>query len=34
VPDHWAKLDRISRDVHFISGLMVHKVRFAKPASF
>ena len=24
-----AKLDRLSRDVHFISGLMVHKVRFA-----
>src|SRR5690349_6513489 len=23
-----AKLDRLSRDVHFISGLMVHKVRF------
>jgi DNA invertase Pin-like site-specific DNA recombinase len=23
-----AKLDRISRDVHFISGLMVHKVSF------
>jgi hypothetical protein len=21
-----AKLDRLSRDVHFISGLMVHKV--------
>jgi DNA invertase Pin-like site-specific DNA recombinase len=24
-----AKLDRLSRDVHFISGLMAHKVRFA-----
>jgi Resolvase, N terminal domain len=23
-----AKLDRLSRDVHFISGLMTHKVRF------
>ena len=23
-----AKLDRLSRDVHFISGLMVHKVPF------
>jgi DNA invertase Pin-like site-specific DNA recombinase len=23
-----SKLDRLSRDVHFISGLMVHKVRF------
>jgi DNA invertase Pin-like site-specific DNA recombinase len=23
-----AKLDRLSRDVHFISGLMVHKVAF------
>jgi hypothetical protein len=23
-----AKLDRISRDVHFISGLMAHKVPF------
>ena len=23
-----AKLDRLSRDVHFISGLMAHKVRF------
>ena len=23
-----AKLDRLSRDVHFISGLMVHRVPF------
>jgi hypothetical protein len=23
-----AKLDRLSRDVHFISGLMVHKTQF------
>ena len=23
-----AKLDRLSRDVHFISGLMTHKVPF------
>ncbi len=23
-----AKLDRLSRDVHFISGLMAHKVPF------
>jgi hypothetical protein len=23
-----AKLDRLSRDVHFVSGLMVHKVPF------
>jgi DNA invertase Pin-like site-specific DNA recombinase len=28
VPIIVAKLDRLSRDVHFISGLMVHKVAF------
>jgi DNA invertase Pin-like site-specific DNA recombinase len=28
VPVIVAKLDRLSRDVHFISGLMVHTVRF------
>src|SRR5882757_7788871 len=30
-----SKLDRLSRDVHFISGLMVHKVPFlvAEPGS-
>ena len=28
MPNHCGQLDRISRDVHFISGLMVHKVPF------
>jgi Resolvase, N terminal domain len=28
-----AKLDRLSRDVHFISGLMVHRVPFWLPNS-
>ena len=27
-----AKLDRLSRDVHFISGLMKHKVPFMSPS--
>ena len=27
-PDHRAKLDRLSRDVHYISGLMKHRVPF------
>jgi len=26
-----AKLDRLSRDVHFISGLMAHRVPFMRP---
>jgi DNA invertase Pin-like site-specific DNA recombinase len=27
-----AKLDRLSRDVHFISGLMAHRVPFWSPS--